>query len=104
MFKRYMVVICCDDGFPADLRADCPSQSASNFFRNRPSRRGGKTPGAGSVVKIFGARIGICVEDAEPDVYGLGARQMVVPDGLAESSRPAVHHKPKPVVLICLDF
>src|SRR5439155_7926684 len=93
-----------DDGFPADLGADCPSQRTPNLFGNRSSRRTGKTPGPGSVVKIFSTRIGICVEDAEPVVYGLRTRQVVVADRLAEGPRPAVNHKPKSVLLVCLDF
>jgi hypothetical protein len=55
-------------------------------------------------VKICGTRIGFCVKDAEPVVCALGTRQVIVADGLTEGPRPAMHHKPKPIVLVRPDF
>ena len=84
MFERHVVMVGRDDCLPADVRPQSPRQHSANLFCYRPPRCVGKAPGAGGIVKIFGACVGLGVEHAEPVIYWLRTCKMVGVDRLAK--------------------
>jgi hypothetical protein len=68
-FQTYVVVVGSDDGFPADFRSQRANQHPANLFRNRSSGGVGVTPGAGGIMKIFSALVGIGIEAPKSVAY-----------------------------------
>src|SRR5271165_483514 len=71
VLERHVVVVRSNSGVPADLRPQSRGQHPANLFCHCSPGCVGKTPGAGRVVKIFGTRIRVSVERAEPVIHGL---------------------------------
>jgi hypothetical protein len=103
-FQRHVIVVGGDERGPIDLGAQVSLEYPSNFFSDCPSRSIRETPGASRVVKIFSARRGFRVKSAQLSVRRFATRQVMIPDGLPQRPRPAMHHQPEPPVLVRLDF